>query len=359
MRAIKVLYDGWPLVYEPSSPAAIHLLTILESLSEEVEPILAFPADSPEWLSTSATLRIIPTQDIQKARRKWEQSILKRLAKEVDADLIHITGYNPPISPPVPVLISPCGYEDKGDKDFQSRLRIAQGRTGLSQSAGVLWPEDIPVPKAIQNAILLPPTIHPNFISIPFGDQAAPDIPGIELSDTYTLYHGPSSKVILQKLLNSWTWAAGPLGEYYPLLLVGLNVDAADYVNIQLEKLDLATSVRILPQIKPSHLAELYKNCSAAYHPSGVSPWGGAVRMALACGRPLVTFEHPNIDAIAGPSVFTVPKNDTRTFGSAMISTVIKEGIYEPLTEAAIKRARIWRENDIGSRLLEIYHSVI
>ncbi|MEK6256152.1 MAG: glycosyltransferase [Chloroflexota bacterium] len=361
MHPIKVLYDGWPLIRQPSSPAAIHLLTILRSLPNGVEPVLALPDVAPEWLNTHTRIETKATAIDENARRKWEQSSLGKLAKNVDATLIHTTNFNAPLFAQTPVLVSPCGYQGQEleGQSLSARLRRAQGRGGLSRAAGVLWPEDIPLPKDLPNTISLPATIHPDFVSIPIGEQEAPTIPGVEMPETYTLFHGPGNEATLHTLLQAWTWAQGPIGEYYPLLLVGLNSNSSLIAKNLINEFGFGSSVKIMPRLEPTQLIALYQNCSAVFHPAKISAWGGAIRLGLACGRTVVAFEQPDVDALAGPAAFLVPPNDLRSFGAAMISTVIKESIYEPLSEAAIKRSHAWRSNEFENSLLEIYRQVI
>jgi len=45
-----VLYDGWPLVRNPTSPGSLHLLAILENLPDDIDPIVAFPESVPMWV---------------------------------------------------------------------------------------------------------------------------------------------------------------------------------------------------------------------------------------------------------------------------------------------------------------------
>jgi hypothetical protein len=295
--------------------------------------------------------------DNDRARLCWEQRILAIIAADVGAKLVHTTSPNAPLSSDVPVLVSLTvfGAEARKRSGIIVRLRAALGQGGFARATGLVWPKDLPAPDSNLRVIELPPAVHPDFTPILFGEQEAPDIPGLEMPETYTLYHGPGNEKTLRSLLQAWTWAAGPIGAYYPLLLLGLGADGRAVANRLIRKFDLHETVQILPPIHPKHIAPLYQNSSALYHPAGVSPWGGPVRNALACARPVVAFEHAHIDALAGPAAFLVPEDDLRAFGGAMISVVIKESVYEALSEAAEKRAGDWRSSSFGEALTTLY----
>jgi hypothetical protein len=360
MTATKALYDGWPLSRQPNSAAARHLLTILAHLPEEVEALVAFPEEAPEWHPENAAAHVHPVPDSESAHLRWEQRILPGIALKVNAKLVHTTSLNPPFSSAAPVLVSPAGFGagERTRRGFSARLRVAFGQGGFARAAGLLWPSDLPAPESAARVIELPPTVHPDFRPIPFGEQESPAFPGLEMPETYTLYHGPGNEETLRSLLQAWSWAAGPIGAYYPLLLLDLGVNGRAHANSLIREFDLHETVRILPPIQPKHHAPLYQNCSALYHPAGISPWGGPVRNALACARPVVAFEHAQMDALAGPAAFLAPEDDLRAFGAAMISVVIKESIYEALSEAAEKRAGAWRSSSFGEDLAAVYEEL-
>lgn len=358
---MKVLYNGWALARQPNSAAARHLLTILAYLPGEIEALVALPEEGAEWLPANAQAVVQPVADTERAHLRWQQRILPSLAKKSNAAILHTTSSNAPLVSDAPVLVSPTGFgiEERKPSGLSARLRAALGGGGIARSAGLLWPSDLPAPESTARIFKLPPIVHPDFTPIPFGEQESPAIPGVEMPETYTLYHGPGNQDTLRSLLQAWTWAAGPIGAYYPLLLLGLGADARTEANRLIKEFDLRETVRVLPPIQPQHLAPLYQNCSALYHPAGISPWGGAVRHALACARPVAAFEHDDIDAVAGPAAFLVPKDDLRAFGAAMISVVIKESIYEALSEAAERRAAVWRSSAFGEELLKTYKKIL
>ena len=72
----KILFNGWPLIYAPNSPAALHLLTLLEYFSKEIEAIVALPAEAPEWLPKKVKAYVHPMSGKGSSQLRWEQLVL-------------------------------------------------------------------------------------------------------------------------------------------------------------------------------------------------------------------------------------------------------------------------------------------
>src|SRR5512133_3435006 len=160
-QAIRVLYDGWPLVYAPASGPATHLLELLETLPSFVEPWLALPGEieAPQpWLH----LLIEPIQNGPAGRLRWEQAALSALARRCSAHLLHTNSPSAPLLNAVPCVISPAEKPAAPLPGLGGRLREALGRGGAADAC-ILWPEDLP--DAPPGAVLLPPYVHSAFFS--------------------------------------------------------------------------------------------------------------------------------------------------------------------------------------------------
>ena len=72
MDKVRILYDGWPIVRRPYSPAALHLRALLAYLPPQVEAIVALPAPLSGALE-HARAHTHPTSNTGYAHLKWEQ----------------------------------------------------------------------------------------------------------------------------------------------------------------------------------------------------------------------------------------------------------------------------------------------
>lgn len=371
---VRVLYDGWPLVREPIEPAGAHLLALLANLPSAVHPVVALPAEPPGFLRRVETV-IRPLGDSPQDRLRWEQRILPALADGAQADLLHLPYPSAPLFSRVPCVVSwTRPFEAFNDihtephskfRTFSSTLGESLGRGGLSRSCAVLFPHDLPQAMRVDAAHFLPPIIHPDFLGLDTrespeeGNGYPADQPQrIGLPETYILYHGPTDVHRLRRLAEAWSWASGPIGQNYPLLVVGLP-DAGQALLADLaQEYNLGSSISPLPPLSPAELPWLYHGCAAVFHPAPASPWSGSVRHALASGKPLVAAENPLTSAVVGPAAYLAPGDDPRALGAAIITVIVEEEVAAQLSRKAVQQAAGWDQAEFGRKLALLYQKI-
>jgi glycosyltransferase involved in cell wall biosynthesis len=349
---MKILFDGWALAYAPNSPAAIHLQALLEQVPGQVQALVALPSApaAPLPFLAESLIRATPPG----ARLAWEQRRLPALLRRTGAARTYLAGGSPALFARRLAWLSPAGFDLPASLDpptpqeqaplgFQARLREAFYEGSLGRTQGILWPDDLPSPPGG-----LPLQRLPVFLPSAFYQPAlAPLPPGLDLPESYLLYHGPSAPVDLQRLLSAWSWAAGVLGEQTPLLLLGLEPPARSSLPGLLERLKLAPTVRLLPDLPLAALPALYRQSSALFHPARLSPWGDPYCLALACGVPVIGIEDRWSDARLGPAAYLVKpgglETTSRALGAALVTVVGEPGVGEALSEAGKKRSAAWK----------------
>jgi glycosyltransferase involved in cell wall biosynthesis len=158
--------------------------------------------------------------------------------------------------------------------------------------------------------------------------------------------------------LKAWSWAAGPIGQTYPLALVGVDPILEQPLRELLRETDLESSVRILPILPPVQLAFLYRHCTALFHPWPLSVWGDPVRHALATGRPVIASKSDRAESLVGPAAYLVSGNDTRGLGGALITIVVEEEMGENLSQAARARSAGWDMAVFQEKLSHVYRDL-
>ena len=376
---LTVLYDGWPLAYEPNSPGAIHLMTMLADHPASAQAVVALPAASFHPLPEGIISRIAPTPEGESGRLGWEQRTLPRLAVELGASLVHLTCGGPALFSSVTSVISPAAFQARRDAwqlrekraGVAARLREALAEGGMARSGCLFWPSDLPAPSEAIPIRLLPPAVPLAFREqgYPAEEPATQDelrrllnATGVELPETYILYHGPGNRATLQRLLDAWSWAAGSIGEYYPLLVAGLDGPAQRELNSLSAEHDMAETVRGLPILPLQALAALYRGCHAVFHPAPISPWGDPLRLALASAKPVVSLESPLTNALVGPAGYLIPAGNAdqinRASGAALITVVVEEELAALLSQAARERAAAWSGSGFADGLGEAYQAL-
>jgi glycosyltransferase involved in cell wall biosynthesis len=222
----------------------------------------------------------------------------------------------------------------------------------------------LPAPDLSGDLLRLPPILHPNFIP-QSGHKTGESVGGsiseslefeqLDLPETYILYHGPLEMNHLAALIQAWKWASGPISDSYPLLILGVDGETRQMLKPLAQEFDLWGSIDVLTGVSAEMLPHLYWRSAAVVHPAPASPWSGPVRLALACGRPLVAYETALIDAIVGPAAYLVPSGDTRALGAGVVTVVVEEQVAERLSQAARQRSANWRNDGFGQELLDGY----
>lgn len=366
---LRVLFDGWPLIYHPNSPAALHLLALLALCPDGVEPAAALPAGPPAWFPNHVNVRVRPTANTSRQRLRWEQRVLPALFHQTGASLLHLTSAASPLFARTASVFSPTTPFEGRAGDFRDRqpeapmglferLRLALGQGGLSRAQAVFWPEDLPPPQGVTAPVLrLPAIVHPAFIQTE--PEASEELAEIDLPESYVLYHGPSDPQSLGDLFDAWSWAQGSIGTYYPLLLLGVEDFERERVEGLVRAFQNDEYVRILPRIPPLEIPVIYRRSSALFHPAPVPPWGGPVRHALACRIPVVAADSTLADAMVGEAAYLSPAGDARALGAALITVVIEEGVGEMLSNAARQRTAGWEMERFARGLLEAYRKAV
>ncbi len=352
-----VIYDGWPFVYAPASPAALHLLEILNVLPDTVRACIALPAaetalSTAELIDSKAqvSLHSESVPDTVSGRLRWEQRVLGRMARAQQAGLIHTTTLHPPLFGSCPVIVSPAEAAPNADNPeggLMGRVRSAAGKGGLSAAQYVLWPEDLPVPAWKQAVQPLPPFVHEAFTT---RMHRPADLP-----EYYVLAAGPVTGAELDLLAAAWSWAFSGLGEDWVLLVGDLDAKDQERMLERCHAAGIADSVRFITMGRPRERAGIMQHASAVMLAGAVTPWGDAYLQALAAARPLAAQERAWEDARVGAAGYLNPPDDARALGAAVLTMIIEEQVGETLREAARQRSAGWNKGAYRARLLDIY----
>jgi glycosyltransferase involved in cell wall biosynthesis len=355
-----ILYDGWPLIYQPDSPEAQHLMAILSCHLDGIQALLALPAGPPAWLAVEAHTHVLPVPDSPRDRLAWEQRTLPGLRQRLGAALLHLTSPNPPLFGPAVNVVSPSAFvKDLQGGGFTSRLRQAVSQGGMARIKGVFWPNDLPPPLGTSPLYCLPPVVPPGFQGLGSSMEDVQQADALDLPEAYVIYHGPSEERALRRLLDAWSWVADPLGEAYPLLAIGLGEAGRERLAGLVTESSLGETIRSLPMLPPRALRLIYRRSAALFHPLIDPPWGGPVRLALASGTPVVSFESEPMSALVGPAAYLVKPGDARLLGAALITVLVEEGVAQKLAQAGRQRVEAWSLPAFATGLAQAYQDIL
>lgn len=376
----RVLYDGWHLAHAPGSPAAIHLLEILEALPGPVEAWVALPitgppgeiralfhgikvifedgdgADLPPDAAPRAVFPFLyPTPNTPRGRLFWSQWVLPWIGRQVAARLLHSFSWQLPLFTTLPCVTSPVELFGAAPGGFWGRLHESFGRGGLAGAQAVLWPEDLPAPQLSAPVALLPARVHSSF----FSPQPAPN----GLPESYVLFPGaPGVTATADELAlaaAAWSWASAGLGEDWALLSSGMETTAVERLRQLCQQAGAQTTVLGINYTSPQELAALFQGAGAVLLTGLVRPWGDAYLQALAAARSLAAGENLATDSRCGPAGYLAPMDDARALGAALLTPLVEEPVAEQLAAAAAQRVCDWESDAFGERLAGVYAQII
>lgn len=356
---IDVLLDGWSLVYKPDSPSALHLMTLISNRPSSIHYTIAIPNKPPDWFPQDIQVIESPTADSKWGQLLWEQRVLPGLANRSVADLLHLTTATPPLVSSLPVALSPSDYPRQPRRGgVIDRLRVALASGGMSRISALIWPSDLPSPPDLDIRVYtLPPIAQTNF----FAAEVVPGdlLEGRDLPETYILYQGPVDRATVNRLLDVWTWADGPIGEYYPLLIAGLEQNVSNRTMDEARlRFGINTNIQVLPPLSPHTLSLIYHRSTAVFNLGDISVWGNAARNALACAKPFVAAFNTDIESVVGPAAYLVPGGNARSLGAALITVVVEDSLAEQLSNAARERSSAWDSSKFSDVLEDVYKNV-
>jgi glycosyltransferase involved in cell wall biosynthesis len=226
----------------------------------------------------------------------------------------------------------------------------------MARLSGLIWPEDLPAPGISTPIYRLPAEPVPDE-----GDASPWSLllaEHLDLPETYVLAPCAPAEPYLRRLLDAWSWAAGAIGEQYPLCIMGLAGKSLEAFMILLNGYTLGESVKVLPPLHPGAVPALVQGSAAVFHPGPLPPWGSIARLALAYGKPLTASESPLADALAGPAAYLVRETNPRLLGAALISVILEQELAQRLAQSGRERAARWDTARFSETIFETYRAV-
>jgi glycosyltransferase involved in cell wall biosynthesis len=271
-----------------------------------------------------------------------------------------------------PSSFDPIGFPDPNhgerSRGIRGRLRQSIKLGGLARAHAIFYPNDLAIdnqPAAFQS---LPPVVYSGFTADALhtstkshngSARAWNELRQLDLPETYLLYHGPASASAMDRLFNAWRWAAGPIGDYHPLLVLGFNTEERILFDETAKTFDFGDTVRALPELSPAAVALLYQGSTALFHPAPEPLWGGPIRHALVCGKPIVASQYPQNSRLVGPAAYLAVGDDSRALGAAVITVVVEEEVAVKLAQAARQRSAAWTGVAYSQALFAAYQKVL
>ncbi len=309
----------------------------------------------------------------QWAKLRFEQQDFPQAARRAGADLIHTPYWAPPLSSPLPVVVTIHDliplllpeYRGGGLARLYTGLAAASARGAAavitdSRASGedILTHLGIPAGRIYPIPLAVPAQYHPrpgSLLDLAVRKKYA-------LPPEYVLYLGGYDvRKNVETLLRAYTYVR--TGTEAPLVLAGrlptrrsprfLDVQAA------IARMGLAESVQVIGEVDEEDKPALYRLARTVAFPSRYEGFGLPVLEAMACGRPVIAGNTPALVELLGDAGFAVDPDDARHMGGAILATLTQDNLNQELGQKALARAAQFSWARTAAETAAVYRQVL
>lgn len=343
-----LVVNGWQLAENSESPASAYLVELLREFSAEQpthSSTLIHPRCDPPALPDRMASLEIDCGTSAWDRFRFEQWLLPRAARRLEADLLLFPYPAAPLTSTVPIVVLFTGASSPGRRELVERLQWAFGRAGMSGARRILAFNDAPVPTLLEQhegRVDLNAWVGTAFRVLP-QERDRRIRSSYDLADEYVLCHGMSVGEA-PALAAAWTWVDGSVGDTVPLVVCGLDGEGARTLNAAARAMEVGHSMRALQCVPYCDLPAIYRGARVLLQPSRAGNLQ-VFRWALACGVPVVVPHEPSAAAVLGDAAYLVQPGDARALGAAVLTLVVEPQLHESLKQRGLLRAAGYHES--------------
>ncbi len=373
---MRIAINGWFLnqPHTGSGQYTRQLLAHLLQIAPQHEYIVIAPEGN-QLATRKTVLGSSPiTRQLGLGKVWFEQVTFPRTCHRLGADLAHVPYWGSPLSPTVPTLVTIHDVIPLLLPEYRGGV-LLRTYTGLVQSAAakaaLVLTDSLASRQDIVSHLGLPAEqVRVVYLAVDpaFSPHPAPHDDAIRakygLPDEYVLYLG-SFEVRKNPvgLLQVWTFAEGPLGEYTPLVVAGRlpqhSAFAPDPRRIA-QTLEINPNTLVFPgPIEESHKPAVYRGAVCFLFPSRYEGFGLTPLEALSCGVPVVGSNASSIPEVVADAGVLVPPDDTRHMAGALIAIATEPATRDDLSRRALAQAAKFSWEQTARRTLAAYEEVL
>jgi len=372
---MRIALNGWFLAHHAHTGTSQYLRALLEWLPQvapQHQYSVVVPSSGTVLAPPGHTIHLytVPCGASHLDKVRFEQWLFPRACGKLRADVAHVPHWAPPLRSPAPIVVTIHDLIPNLLPEYQSgrlaRLYFALVTAATAGASLVLADSEASRDDILRELRLPEDKVRTIYLAAgpqytAKGDWQVDDPIkqkyGVE--DGYVLYLGGfDARKNLRALLSAWTWAAGPIGQGYPLVIGGQlpQLDPTpptalgasgrsggrlfeDYPALAKE-LGIADTVKFIGPVAEADKPALYRGASVFVYPSRYEGFGLPPLEAMACGVPVVASDAASLPEVIGNAGYLIAPDDTRSLGASIITCVVEQSVAENLRARGLAQAK-------------------
>ncbi len=370
---MRIIVSGWFLSHaDTGSGQYLHaLLRELPALAADLDLHVVAPLPAPQPPGWQLHARLAGSRPLAKVR--FEQLEIPRAARQLQADIVHIPYWAPPLRSPAPLVVTVHDIiplllpEHRGSLPMRLYAALAAAAT---RGATKVIADSRSSSRDIIARLQLPPervhTVHlaaaEHFASAAGAAPADSLRAKYGLPICYVLYLGGfQRRKNVRHLLAAWTWARSGLPEGYQLVIAGRlppHPDGRLFHDLPAIAVrhGIRESVRFIGAVDEADKPALYQGAACFVFPSSYEGFGLPPLEAMACGVPVVTTGTGSLGEVVGDAAYLVSDpTDARKLGAAIISVIVDTELASDLRARGLKQAALFSWEQTARETVRIY----
>jgi len=343
----------------------------------QITLILPQHITSADGLPPNVSLARAPTRLGGHPGKVWfEQVSFPRAAATVEADLLHVPYWGPPLRSPLPMVTTIHDVIMLSMPVYQGGI-MARLYTSLVAAAARGVNHVLTDSKASEREIIARLHVSPERVTtvwLAADERFHPRI-GAErdaavrdkntLPERFVLYLGGYDiRKNVHTLLLAYTYVGQAVGSDIPLILAGRQprtwgAERFPDLPAYIEQLEISEYVRWLGEIDEADKPSLYRLAEVAVVPTRYEGFGLPALEAMACGTQLVGCDASSIPEITGDAAFLVDPDDARAMGGAILGILMQPPLADQLRNLGLSRASAFSWQNTARQTLDVYRQAL
>jgi len=303
----------------------------------------------------------------------FEQRGFPQAVKRLNADLAHVPYWGPPLSSPVPLVVSVldviplvlAGYSS----GLANRLYVSLVTAAARGAAHIITLSEASKADIVAHIGTPAESVTPTYLAV--DERYHPKI-GAErdaevrakynLPDRFILYMGGfDRRKNVDALMYAYTFVQQAENDRVPLVLAGREpqwgTSVFPDVKAYARELGIDDNCHWIGYVDEADKPALYRLADVFVYPSVYEGFGLPVLEALACGTPTVARDIPVMRELVEDGAYLVP--DARQMGGAIIALLIQEPLRKAIVNQGLGRATQFSWRKTARETFAVYERVI